>query len=202
MYSKCSKSILLIAVLFLAACSEAPKTATTTKELPSVPVSGKTAFWEMYKPAYSWATDLVPLKLESKQIPGIKNEAGKSAMWSATFYSPSRNQVLKVSYAIAAHSPDIYKGVTVGHPFAWSPNRDAMTFLTGDFSIDSDAAYQTALSQAGTWVKKHPDKEVSLVLGNASRFPSPVWYVLWGEAKTGYSVYVSAKTGATVKPGK
>jgi hypothetical protein len=76
----------------------------------------------------------------------------------------------------------------------------ALPFDTADFSVDSDVAYSTALAQANAWVSKNPGKEVSMTLGNASRFPAPVWYVLWGDnKKSGYAVFVNAKSGAVVK---
>jgi len=40
-----------------------------------------------------------------------------------------------------------------------------------------------------------PVRMPSLAMGNASRFDAPVW----GDQKSGYAVYVSAKSGAVVK---
>ncbi len=195
----------LFAVVVLTSCSQQPKTtqassASATDATTSGPVSGKTAFWEMYKTAHTWAVDLTPLSLESKTVPGVKNESGKAAMWTATFGSPSKRQALTVSYSVVAHGEDIPKGIAVDHPIPWGgPSTDALPFTRSDFATDSDAAYKTALNQAEPWLKKHPGKEASLALGNASRFPAPVWYVLWGDKKLGYAVYVNAKTGAVIK---
>lgn len=195
----------LAVVFFLASCSDASPSASVTTpssteaSIPSSPVSGKTAFWEMYKSAHSWAPDLVPLTLESKSVPGIKNEAGKAAMWSATFGSPSRHEARVFSYSTTQKAPDIYKGVTVGHSLPWNgPTRDVMPFDTSDITVDSDAAYKAALAEASGWVNKHPGKEFSCTLGNASRFRAPVWYVLWGDKKEGYAAFVDAKSGTLV----
>ncbi len=68
----------------------------------------------MYTSARSWTTDLVTLKLIAKEVPGFKNEAGKAAMWEATFGSPSLHQYRVYSYSIAAVPPDIFKGVVAG----------------------------------------------------------------------------------------
>jgi hypothetical protein len=164
------------------------------------PVLAKTAFYEMYKSAHTWAADLTPLALESKEIPGIKNTGGKAAMWSATFGSPSKHEARVFSYAVAAHAPDVYQGITVGSSRPWNgPVPSALPFDGTDVSVDSDAAYQAALAQASAWVNKNPEQSVSFTLGNASRFSGPVWYVLWGDKKSGHAVYVSAKTGAIVK---
>jgi hypothetical protein len=199
----------LFAALLLTSCSQGPQTTlASTKPAPETtngaasaePVSGKTAFWEMYKSAHAWAADMTPLSLESKTVPGAKNDAGKAAMWSATFGSLSKHEARTFSYAVAAHPPDIAKGITVGHAIPWGgPTHEALPFDSGDFKIDSDAAYKTAYTKAAAWVEKHPDKQATLTLGNASRFPAPVWYVLWGDKKLGYAVFVNAKTGAVIK---
>ncbi|HET9840002.1 MAG TPA: hypothetical protein VFR84_17370 [Candidatus Angelobacter sp.] len=193
--------VLLIAVfvLFLASCSGAPKVAVAADaaaQNASGPISAKPAFWDAYKSAHSWAHDLVPIAIESKSAAAD----GKAQVWAATFASPSKHQARIFTYAATAQPPDLFKGVNVGRVLNWGgPSAEAMPFFSDDFSVDSEAAYKTALSKADPWLKKHPDKPVSLALGNASRFNGPVWYVLWGTQKDGYAVYVSAKTGEVVK---
>lgn len=196
------RAVVSIAVLLLTACSEAPKESSSSgSSVPSTPVTGKTAFWPMYKSAYTWASDMVPLKLESKDAPGSKSPPGSAGMWTGTFGSQRLREAVVITYSIAAHPPEILKGVNVGHPFPWAgPTREALAFQSSDLSVDSDAAYKTALTQANAWVQKHPDKEVSFALGNSARFSGPVWYVLWGDSKNGYAAFVEAKTGQMAKP--
>lgn len=189
------------------ACSDVPPGSADKNSSDSAsasgPVTGKTAFWQMYKSAYAWASDLQPLRLESKTVPGVKNADGKAAMWSATFGSPSRHEARVFTYSVAQHAPDVYKGVTVEKPLPWNGStKDAAVFATSDLSVDSDAAYKTALAQASAWVAQHPDKDFSCTLGNAQRFQAPVWYVLWGDSKSGYAVFVDAKSGAIVNQKK
>jgi hypothetical protein len=202
-----SQAVVLVALLIVTSSGQArqlfaadTKPAQSSAATPSPDaVSAKTAFWEMYKLAHSWASDLVPLKVESKRVPGTRNGAGKAVMWSATFGSPGRHEARVFTYSAVTQAPDIRKGVTVGNPLPWpGPTRDALPFDTGDFAVDSDAIYNTAFAQASTWAKAHPDKDATLSLGNASRFPAPVWYVLWGDSKSGYAVFVNAKTGAVI----
>jgi hypothetical protein len=151
----------------------------------------------MYKPARAWASDLLPLSLANGEVPGIKNEAGKAAMWTAVFVSPSRREARTFSYAVVDQGAAIHKGITVGGAEPWSgPTSKSAPFQTTEFVADSDAAYKTASQKAASWLKKHPDKNVTFYLGKASRFPAPVWYLLWGNNKSGYSVYVNATTGA------
>ena len=206
LYGTYLKAAAMVGLMVLTSCGPDSSQSAKKTEPPAAkpaaeePISGKTAFWEMYKSAHAWTTDITPLALESKAIPGIKNTDGKAAMWSATFGSPSKHEARVFSYAIAAHPPDIYKGITVGNTRPWSgPVPTALPFDGSDIATDSDAAYQAALAQASAWVSKNPNQEVSFTLGNASGFPGPVWYVLWGEKKSGHAVYVSAKTGTIVK---
>jgi len=197
----------MFAIVMTTACFEATKgTATETKTAaetkkeavsPSESVSGKTAFYEMYKPARAWAADLLPLSLANGDVPGIKAEAGKAALWTAVFVSPSRREARTFSYAVVDQGATIHKGVNAGGAEPWSGATDkSRPFQITEFMVDSDVAYKTALERAGAWVKKHPDKGVTFYLGNASRFPAPVWYVLFGNNKFGYAVFVNATTGA------
>jgi hypothetical protein len=201
--------ITLAAALFLlSACSEPTKPAASAdadaaKEAaaPIEPVTARTALWPMYTSARTWTTDFVILKMEPKELTAFKNDAGKAAMWEATFASPGRHEYRVYSYAIAAQPPDIYKGVTVGRPIPWSgETRDVMAIPLSDFKVDSDSAYKTALVDAGPWLKKNPTKKISeFQLWHAFRFDAPVWFLQWGDKKVGfYAAYVNATEGQLI----
>lgn len=204
-----AKSAAVLAALFLAACSEAPQTTAAKtetgpkQEAPAGPVTAKTAFFEMYKAARAWAPDFMLLSMSSNEVPGIASDGGKFPMWTAVLVAPSRNEARTFTYAVTNSGTDIHKGVDVTPAQSWSGATPAAApFQTMDFATDSDAAYQTAFHKAESWVKQHPDKKAAFTLGNASRFPTPVWYILWGTKSSGYSVLVSATTGAEVKAKK
>jgi hypothetical protein len=177
--------------------SDAEKAAAA----PPAPVTAKTAFWQMYKPAYAWSKDIVPLTIEAKTIKELKNENGKAAVWEATFGSPSLKSFTKFTYAVVASPPDIRKGVSAASAVPWAgPRPDALSFQSSDLTVDSDEAYKTAAAKAEEWLKKNPSKELTdLSLGAASRFPGPVWYFLWGDKKDGFFALVSASTGKALK---
>ena len=163
------------------------------------PVTAKTAFWEMYKPARAWAADVSVLSLGSNEVPAVKNEAGKAGMWTGVFVSPSRQEARTFTYAVLA-SGNTPKGVAAGVAQRWTGSTpQSQAFRADDFTIDSDAAYQAALGKAGAWVKAHPGKPVALSLGSASRFAVPVWYVMWGSKTSGYAVFVNAVNGAVIQ---
>jgi hypothetical protein len=193
------------ALLFLSACSSDTKTASSdekpvaeTPAAPVGPVSGKTAYWEMYTQAHKWAPDLMPLSLEAKEIPGIANEDGKAAMWTATFVSNDKKEMRVFTYAITAHPPDIYKGVTIGGPLPWNGARGVMPFSMSQVEVDSDAALKSARSEAGAWLKSHPEKNPTIDLKELAKYQLPTWIVMWGNDKQGYRAFVSGVDGKPV----
>jgi hypothetical protein len=198
----------VVAMLLLAGCLEKTKTTVTdeskTAKAPVGPpeiVTGKTAFWLMYTPARHWSTDILILRLTPREVPGFKNEGGKAAMWEAMFASPSLHQYRVYSYAIASSPPDIFKGVSAGLRVPWNGiARDAMPVELTSFNVDSDAAYQAAATDGAAWLKKNPDKTLTaLALGDTFRFQAPVWYLMWGDKKSGYVAYVDANSGKVLK---
>jgi hypothetical protein len=198
-------SLVACGLLFLTACSSDTRTASGDEKsaaaapvAPVGPVSGKTAYWEMYTEARKWATDLMPLSLEEKEIPGIANEDGKAAMWNATFVSASQKEMRVFTYAITAHPPDIYKGVTIGKPLPWNGARDVMPFSMAQVQIDSDAALKTADSDAAAWLKTHPEKNPTINLKELARYQLPTWIVMWGNDKVGYRSFVSGVDGKPI----
>ncbi len=205
---QCAVWVMSVAVLLLAGCSQSTtpsagngsKAANESTGPPEV-VTAKTAFWPMYTAARNWTTDFVIVRLTPIEVSGFKNEAGKAAMWQAVFASPSLHQYRVYSYAIANVPPDVHKGVIAGLRLPWGgPTRDAMPIEPDSFNVDSDAAYKAATADAAAWLKKNPGKEPSsFQLGNTYRFQAPVWYLMWGDKKSGYVAYVDANTGKVLK---
>jgi hypothetical protein len=205
------KAVFTLAAIGLAACSSEPANTTGTKTDaetaakapagPPEPVAAKAAFWQMYTPAHAWAADLVPISLKSGEVAGVKNADGKAGVWTAVFGSPSQHAARTYVYSVADQLPDITKGVRAQLAEAWrGPTAAVMTFQTGDFTVDSEAAYKAAAEKAVDWLKEkdNAQKPVSLSLGAASRFPAPVWVILFGTSKGGFLTVVNASTGAIV----
>ena len=154
----------------------------------------------MYKPARTWATDLLALSVASGEVPTIKNEGGKAGMWTAVFVSPSRKEARSFTYAVTDNGPDVRKGVNISNVLSWGgATPTSKPFSNSEFAVDSDAAYKAAVEKAAGWLKTHPNATATLRLGNASRFAAPVWYIMWGTTKNGYAALVNATTGAVVK---
>jgi hypothetical protein len=188
-------------LLWLTACSSDTKTAEE-KPAPAAaavvgPVAGKTAYWEMYTKAHSdFAKDIMPISLEAKEIPGIANGDGTAAMWTAEFVSDSQKERRTFTYAVSAHPPDIYKGVTIGKPLPWSGSRDITPFSMGGIQIDSEAAFKAATEDAAKFLKEHPEKNPTVVLKALTRLGGvPTWIFFWGSDKLGYRSFISAVDG-------
>ncbi len=199
---------IMVAMVGLSGCSNAPKTAakveTGTKKEPAAPppeaVSAQRAFYEAFKPARTWATDLLALSVTSGEVPGIKNEDGKAGLWTIIFVSPSRKEARSFTYAAADSGTEIHRGVSVSDALYWGgATPTSKPFSNSEFAVDSDAAYKVAVQKAAGWLKTHPNQKVTFRLGNASRFAAPVWYVMWGTTKNGYAALVNATTGTIVK---
>jgi len=205
----CLAAAALAAIFMLFSCSQTSQRTAANEATakaaepssPSGPITAKTAYWEMYKSAYKWAPDIVLLRLEPKDIPGLAAGGGKAAVWQATFASPTQHAFRVFTDAVAAQPPDIYKGVTIGNSVTWAGvTREVMPIAMADVNADSDAAYSTAATDGEAWLKKNPEKKLShFQLGNGYSFSAPVWYVMWGEKKAGYAAYVNATTGKIVK---
>src|SRR5260370_13904950 len=171
----------LVAALLFSACSEAPKVAakveTEAKKEPAKAPEAMTAqlaFYEMYKPARAWATDLLALSVASGEAPNIKNEDGKAGMWTAVFVSPSRTEARSFTYAVVDSGADIRKGVNISNALTWSgATATSKPFSNSEFTVDSDAAYKAAVEKAADWLRKNPNHKATMRLGNAARVPGP-----------------------------
>jgi hypothetical protein len=152
----------------------------------------------MYTPARTWATDLMPIGMNNVEVEGIPAEGGLAPAWTVAFVSPGKHELRTYTYSILSKPPFVFKGVKADSPLPWAgPAANAMPFQTSEFAIDSDAAFKTAAEKADAWLKKHPGKNPELKIGNATRYPAPMWYLLWGDKKDGYVALVNATTGAS-----
>ncbi len=202
-------SVAVCGLLMLSACSSDTKTATsddksTAAPAPAAvagPVSGKTAYWDMYTKARAeFSKDIMPISLEAKELPGIANGDGTAGMWEAEFVSDSMKERRTFTWAAAAHPPDIYKGVVIGKPLPWNGSRDIMPFSMGSVQLDSDAALKAAMEDptAAKFLKEHPLKNPTITLKELTRLQVPTWIIFWGTDKLGYRAFISGVDGKPV----
>lgn len=186
-------------VLLLTSCSETPTVAKKEPEKPPEPITGQSALFKMFQVARSWAADVQVLKMNTIALSDVPDvPRGKAAAWQATFTSASRSQLRSYTYSIIEAQGNLHKGVFAGLEQGWSgPRSGEEPFLMAAVKVDTDAAYQTALAQAGDYDKKNPGKPVTFLLEKIAKFPDPVWRVVWGESvgTSNFSVYLDASTG-------
>ena len=168
----------LVATLLLSACSEAPKVAAKVeteakKEPAKAPeaITAQRAFYEMYKPARAWATDLLALSVASGEVPNIKNEDGKAGMWTVVFVSPSRKEARSFTYAVVDSGADIRKGVNISNALTWGgATPTSKPFSNSEFAVDSDAAYKAAVEKAAELAEEPSEPEGHVAVGQCIAF--------------------------------
>ncbi|MEO5923856.1 MAG: hypothetical protein ABIR70_08530 [Bryobacteraceae bacterium] len=206
MTTKLFPAVLSVAAFaFMIACASAPTAAVKVeKELKAIvetPVTGKTAFWEMYKLGHAWSADMQVLFLKNGKLVGSeeKGKGGEATEWTLMVASPSKREAHEFTYrAISVGTKR--KGVVSGTVQPWGgPTAKGQPFTTAEMKLDSNEAFDKAAAKAATWNKENPGKEVSFYLGKESKYPAPVWAVLWGGEKAGYLVVVNALDGSIIK---
>jgi hypothetical protein len=179
----------------LAGCSEESGAGPKKTKAPE-PVTGQTALYRMYQVARSWAPDLEVLKLNSIHLTEVAAVRGKAGAWQVIFTSAAKSAARSYTYSVIEGEGNLHEGVFPGPEEAWSGPSEK-PFLIAAVKVDSDAAYKTALQEAGDYDRKNPKQTISFDLERQERFPNPVWRVIWGESigTSGLSVLVDASTG-------
>ncbi len=192
-----SVMILCGLALVLASCSEQPA-SPEKKAAKAEPITGQSGLYRMYQVARSWAADAQVLKMNSIHVTDLPDVHGKAGAWQATFVSESRNEARVYTYSVIETEPNLHQGVFPAQPESWTgPGRENKPFLIAAVKIDTDAAYKTALKNAGAAAKQNEKQTISFLLEKLPKFTNPTWRVIWGESvgTSGLSVYVDASTG-------
>ena len=184
-------------VLFLSACSDAPKSATV-KEPPKPPevLTGRQAFQRMYPQARGWAPDAQPLQIKSLSLAQVKTEKGQAGAWQVIFVSASRGKAKTYTYS-AVEDGTLHEGVFGGIEEDYTARGDSSPFQMVAIKVDTDEAYMTAAAKSADYLKKNPDKPVIFLMELSRRFPDVTWRVVWGSSvgTSDYSVFVDGTTG-------
>src|ERR1035441_9138279 len=102
-------------ILFLSACSDAPKTAEQKQPpKPPEPLTGRQAFQRMYPQARGWAPDAQPLEIRSVNLARVKADKGKAGAWQAVFVSPSLGKAKTYTYSAVEADGNLHEGVFGG----------------------------------------------------------------------------------------
>jgi hypothetical protein len=190
-----------VAAILLTACSE-PAPVKKAAEPPPAPISGRQAFQYMYGSSRIWATDSLPLTLRSLNVAEVKPEAGKAGAWEVIFVSESNGRARTYTWS-AVEAEGLHKGVFPGQQESWRAGGANQPFSPGLLKIDTPEALEAATTAAKDYINKpgkRPPVNYMLEYEAGTRFPNPVWRVLWGGSISSaeYSATVDATTGKVV----
>ena len=192
-----------VVAIFLAGCSDEPAPVTKKKaEPPPAPISGRQAFQYLYGSSRLWAPDSQPLMIRSVNVTGVKPEPGKAGAWEVIFVSESTMRARTYTWS-AVEADGYHKGVFPGPQGSWRAGGSQQPFSAALVKSDTVEVYQEAVKSAKDYVEKpgkRPPVNYMLEYQAGTRFPNPIWRVLWGGSVSSaeYSVTVDASTGKVV----
>lgn len=193
--------VFIATVVFLSACSEAPKQQQAKQEEPKKapePITGRNAFFKVFVAARGWAPDVQCLSVSSIPVEDVKSTPGKSGAWQVTVFSPSKLRKRTYTWSAVESEGTLHEGVFPGQEEAVNPNAKIRPFLVAALKTDTDAALKVAEEKSADYMKKHPGMRINYLLELTDRHPSPAWRVIWGDSvgTSGHSVFVDATSGA------
>ncbi len=191
-----------LAALLLAGCSDSPAPVTKAPEPPPAPITGRQAFQYMYGSSRIWATDSMPLTIRSMTVPGVKPENGKAGAWEVVFVSEMMGRARTYTWS-AVETENVHKGVFPGPQESWHAGGPNQSFSPALLKVDTTEALEAATKISGPYLNKpgqRPPVSYLLNYESATRFPNPLWRVLWGGSVSSaeYTVAVDATTGMVV----
>jgi hypothetical protein len=184
---------------FLAACTaDTSKPAETAKPEPKGPelLTGRSAFQKVFIAARGWAPDPKPYRIVSVPTSDANGHDGKSAVWRASFASPTLRSVKTYTWS-GSTAPDApSRGVTSGTDDSYSPtNSSTLIFDVQFLKVDSDQAFTVAQKHGGDKIlEKTPDTVVTYVCDWNRNSNELVWHVTYG-GQSRLTVAVNASTG-------
>jgi hypothetical protein len=192
------------AVVLLAGCSDSPPPAVRQAEPPPAPVTGRQAFQYLYGSSRIWASDSMPLTIRSLHAPGVAGGKGTAGAWEVVFVSSTNARARTYTWS-AVEAEGLHKGVFPGPQETWHVGGPNQPFSPALLKVDTSEALDAATTSpaSASYLSKpgqRPVVDYQLDYESATRFPNPVWHVLWGGTLSSaeYSVTVDASTGKVV----
>lgn len=203
--SQILSAILLAALAMLLACdSNTPKTPATKAE-PKAPelLTGRAAFQKVFIAARNYAADVKPFRIESTPTTDGNGQDGKSAVWSASFASPTQHGVKPFIWS-GSNAPDApSRGVSPGNEDVYNPgNASTQIFDVAFLKVDSDQAFTVAQKHGGDKIlEKDPSTAVIYVCDWNHNTNELVWHIIYGSARDSakLTIAVNASTGEFIR---
>ncbi|MEO8053496.1 MAG: hypothetical protein ABI833_24115 [Acidobacteriota bacterium] len=190
------------ATAFLTGCSDSPAPVAKKAEPPPAPLTGRQAFQYLYGSSRIWAPDSMPLTIRSLHAPGVLGGKGTAGAWEVVFVSAANARARTYTWS-AVEEEGLHKGVFPGPQETWHAGGANQPFSPALLKVDTNEALDAATKSAAAYLNKpgqRPMVDYLLDYQAATRFPNPVWHVLWGGTLSSaeYSVTVDASTGKVV----
>lgn len=192
--------VLFLLIVSLVGCSSEPSKPATPPQ-PKTPdlLTGRSAFQKMFIQAHGWSGDAKPFRLESQSNKDSNGRDGKSAIWRASFASPSKGSVKPFVWSGTDSSDAPARGVSPGSEDSYSPNNsNTQVFDVAFMKVDSDKAFEEAQKHGGEkLLAKSPDLPVLYVCDWRSSENKLIWHVIYGTDRDSakLKVAVDASTG-------
>ena len=192
--------VLFLVIASLVGCSSEPSKPATPPQ-PKTPdlLTGRSAFQKMFIQAHGWSGDAKPFRLESQSNKDSNGREGKSAIWRASFASPSKGSVKPFVWSGTDSSDAPARGVSPGSEDSYSPNNsNTQVFDVAFMKVDSDKAFEEAQKHGGEkLLAKSPDLPVLYVCDWRSSENKLIWHVIYGTDRDSakLKVAVDASTG-------
>jgi hypothetical protein len=199
------KLLLTLCLLLLAGCSETNQSTQTEKPQPKPPeyVTGRTAFQKMYVAARGWARDAQPYRLESQTTSDSEGKDGKSAVWRASFASPTQRAAKPYIWSGTDVAGAPSRGVEPGTEDVYSAaNSSTRVFDIAFLKVDSDRAFEVAQKHGGDKVlQKDANIPVSYTLDWSTATNELIWHVMYGTSRdqAKLNVAVNASDGNFIR---
>src|SRR5215467_16240871 len=153
------KLLLLLLSVVVIAVYTSESNQPAPKPEPPQPLSGRSAFQQLYISARSWAVDVRPYRLQSAAVGDNKGKDGKAVVWQAGFASPAQRLSREYSWS-GIDSPEApSRGVSHGAQDPYTPGSD---FDVQFLKVDSDQAFETAQKHGGDKVV-HDDPSTPVI---------------------------------------
>jgi len=196
--------VVIFTLTLLVSCNSETSKPEESKPAPKTELlTARSAFQKVFIAARGWARDAQAYKLESVPTTDGTGHDGKSAIWRASFASPSQRAVKSFlwSGSIAPDAPS--QGINPGTEDSYSPsNASTQVFDIAFLKIDSDQAFATAQKHGGDKIlEKEPDTPVIYLCDWNHNTNRLIWHVIYGANRetAKLTVSIDASTGEFIR---
>ena len=184
--------------------SESSKPAETKPEAKGPDLlTARSGFQKLYVAARGWKQDAQPYRIESSITSDGNGHDGKSAIWRASFASPSSRTEKSYTWSGSAADGAPERGVNPGIEDSYTPtNSSTQVFDMAFLKIDSDQAFATAQKHGGDkLLEKDAATPVLYMCDWNHNSNELVWHVIYGSSRDNakLTVAVNASTGEFIR---